>query len=108
MKKTQQLLNLSSQLTEVAEEMNEKRIVIETLSDALEQENIRIITSSIADETEFNDVKEDVTIVHKATRKLGQRFFNLFKITFTVQFAGVTLIHWTIPKVTDEGQIINR
>lgn len=108
MKKTEKILELSKQLEQLDAQMTDNRQLTETLSDAMESEYLRVVTSTVDNDEDFEEVKNDVNLVHRATRKIGQRFFNLFRITFTVQFAGVTLIHWTIPKVDDEGQIINR
>ena len=106
MKKTEKLVELSKQLEMLDEQMKENRILTESLTDAMIVENANVIKSSMEDDSDIEEVQEEVKGVHKLTRKVGQRFFNLFKVTFTVQFAGVTLIHFTIPKVNDDGQII--
>ena len=106
MKKTEKLLELSKQLEMLDEQMKENRLLTETLTDAMTVENANVIKASMEDDSDIEEVQEEVKGVHKLTRKVGQRFFNLFKVTFTVQFAGVTLIHFTIPKVNDDGQII--
>lgn len=106
MKKTQKLLELGSQLEQLDEQMKESRLLTESLVDTMEVEMANVIVKSMEDESDIEEVQEEVKGIHKVTRKIGQRFFNLFKVTFTVQFAGVTLIHWTIPKVSDDGQVI--
>ena len=106
MKKTEKLLELSKQLEMLDEQMKENRLLTETLTDAMTVENANVIKASMEDDSDIEEVQEEVKGVHKLTRKVGQRFFNLFKVTFTVQFAGVTLIHFTIPKVNDDGQIV--
>ena len=108
MKKTEKILELSKQLEHLDAQMTENRQLTESLTDAMESEYLSVVTSTIDSDEDFEEVKKDVNLVHRATRKIGQRFFNLFKITFTVQFAGVTLIHWTIPKVDDDGQVITK
>lgn len=71
--------------------------------------NRRIIFESVQ-----NDVSPDsdsVKIVnskHSSMRRIGQKFLNLFRISFTVEFAGVVLINFTIPKVDSEGKFISR
>ena len=106
MKKTEKLLELSKQLEMLDEQMKENRLLTETLTDAMTVENANVIKASMEDDSDIEEVQEEVKGVHKLTRKVGQRFFNLFRVTFTVQFAGVTLIHFTIPKVNDDGQIV--
>lgn len=106
MKKTEKLIELSKQLEALDEQMTENRLLTESLVDTMVVENANVIKATMEDESDFEEVQEDVKGVHKLTRKIGQRFFNLFKVTFTVQFAGVTLIHFTIPKVNDDGQAI--
>ena len=108
MKKTEKLIELSKQLEALDENMKENRLLTESLTEAMEVEMANVIVKSMEDESDITEVQEEVKGIHKVTRKIGQRFFNLFKITFTVQFAGVTLIHWTIPKVDDDGQVISK
>ena len=106
MKKTEKLIELSRQLEMLDEQMKENRMLTESLTDAMTVEHANVIKASMEDDSDIDEVQEEVKGVHKLTRKVGQRFFNLFKVTFTVQFAGVTLIHFTIPKVNDDGQIV--
>lgn len=48
------------------------------------------------------DVVQRFNLKSKTMRRLGQKFLNLFRITFTVEFAGVMLINFTIPKLNDD------
>lgn len=109
MKRTEKLMQFKDALEQLDEQMKENRMLTESLVDAMEVENYRVITSSLdsTDEEEVKQDVEDVNLIHKATRKIGQRFFNLFKVTFTVEFAGVRLIHWTIPRIDDNGNAVN-
>lgn len=40
-------------------------------------------------------------------RRFGSKFLNLFKIEFTISFAGVTIFHFVIPKVDSNLTIKN-
>ena len=103
---TEKLIELSKQLEALDEQMKENRLLTESLTDAMTVEHANVIKATMEDDSDFDEVEQEVKGIHKVTRKIGQRFFNLFKVTFTVQFAGVTLIHFTIPKVNDDGQAI--
>lgn len=107
MKKTEKLSQLTKQLEQLDEQMTDNRLLTQSLVDAIMVENANVIKSSIEDESDFEEVQNDVSLIHKATRKIGQRFFNLFKVTFIVEFAGIPLIHFTIPKINDDGKAIN-
>lgn len=73
---------------------------IESNVDELESLGLKIMSDVVNEgETEENKVAmSDMNVKGRIMRNIGHRFFNLFKVTLTVSFAGVTLIHFTIPK----------
>ena len=102
MKKYEKLEKLGKEIEELGNSINESRTQLESLVDLAEVENAEVIKASVEDPSDIEEVSEKVRGIQKVTRKVGQRFFNLFKVTFTVQFAGVTLIHFTIPRISTE------
>lgn len=73
---------------------------LEEVSDTLENLGLSIMSDVINEgETEENkEAMKEMNVKGKIMRGIGQKFFNLFKVQLTVSFAGVTLIHFTIPK----------
>lgn len=73
---------------------------LEQVSDNLEQLGLMIMSDVVEEgETAENmEAIKEMNVKGKIMRGIGQKFFNLFKVTLTVSFAGVTLIHFTIPK----------
>lgn len=107
MKKLEKLNSMVEQLRQLDDELEVKRSQIEQLSDDMEVETANLVRSSFDDmaEEEIEEFNKTAVATSKLTRRIGQGFFNLFKVTFTVQFAGVTLIHFTIPKVDKDGNV---
>lgn len=96
-KDLEQFMELSQRLEEVS---NVDVEIIESVTDELETKGLEIM-SQVVNEDETEEIKQamnEMNLKAKAMRGIGQRFFNLFKVTLTVSFAGVTLIHFTIPK----------
>ena len=80
-----------------------------SLVDETEKDNYSVIKDVIANNIPPKDeINQKVNIAQRTVRKVGNRFLNLFKITFTVEFAGTTLIHWTIPRIDENGNTFNR
>lgn len=50
-------------------------------------------------------VGQDIVNGGNFLRRIGSKFLNLFKIEFTITFAGVTLVHLEIPKIDNNLQI---
>ena len=90
-------MELSQRLEEVSNIDVES---IESVTDELETKGLEIMSQVVnEDETEENkQAMDEMNVKAKVMRGIGQKFFNLFKVTLTVSFAGVTLIHFTIPK----------
>lgn len=70
----------------------------------LEQETSKEFTKAIvlASKEEIKPTDEDGEKIVKfgtIIRRFGNKLLNLLKIEFSVSFAGVTLIHFTIPKI---------
>lgn len=107
MKKLEKLNSIAEQIKQIDEDFETNRNLLEQLSEDMEVETANLVRSSFEDmaEEEIEEFNESAKKTSKLTRRIGQGFFNLFKVTFTVQFAGVTLIHFTIPKVDKDGNI---
>lgn len=107
MKKLEKLNNYVEQIRKIDEDFESNRNLLEQLSEDMEVETANLVRSSFEDmaEEEIEAFNETAKSTSKLTRRIGQGFFNLFKVTFTVSFAGVTLIHFTIPKVDKDGNV---
>lgn len=83
-----------------------KNIDFESLLDCVTQSEINsrdFIAESINSNLDpTSDEVQHFNLRSKTMRRIGQKFLNLFRITFTVEFAGVMLINFTIPKLNGD------
>ena len=107
MKTQEKFENLANEIENIDNEFDVKKL--EKLADETESELRDLVIDTVNRNADPSDVVvQSVNSKTKVMRKIGQKFFNLFKITFTVEFAGVVLVHFTIPKVDEFGNKINR
>ena len=79
------------------------------LVDDYERLNRKIIFDSVQKDISPESVSfKKLNKRYSGMRVIGRKFLNLFRISFTVEFAGVVLINFTIPKVDSEGNFIKR
>lgn len=84
---------------------------VENLTLSVEESN-REFTKNIIEASEKQITPEDedgkkLIDFGNMLRKLGYKLLNLLHIEITCSFAGVTLFHWSIPKVED-GQCVEK
>ena len=89
------------------EELSSRFETLDFDIDDLEKETSKEFTAAIvkAAKDEVKPTDEDGEKIVKfgtIIRNFGNRLLNLLKIEFSVSFAGVTLIHFTIPKIENK------
>lgn len=87
-------------------EENTSNINFDNLLDCVTKSEIDSRDFIVKSINENKDPKSDevqhFNLRSKSMRKIGSKFLNLFRITFTIEFAGVMLVNFTIPKITDD------
>lgn len=100
------LLDVNEKLIKQFEDENFNFLELER--DVEEHSNLmktEIFNAVEKNEDKDSEIGKNILKTQKSMRKIGTKFLNLFKITFSVEFAGVTLIYFTIPKVDSDGNI---
>lgn len=101
--KTQKFEQSFSQVEETT-----KNIDFENLLDCVTRSEINsrdfIVQSINSNKDPHSDEVQHFNLRSKTMRKIGKKFLNLFRITFTVEFAGVMLINFTIPKFNNDEE----
>lgn len=106
MEKLKNLLNLNEQIQNIDNEQFE--LLIDNLNDIVDKHEFAM-RDVIVDSIQRNAKHDDDAVIavnekSKLMRILGNKFLNLFRISFTVEFAGVMLINFTIPKLNSNGK----
>lgn len=106
MEKLNNLLELNEQIKNIDNEQFE--LLITNLNEIVDKHEFAM-RDVIVDSIHRNAKPDDESIIavnekSKLMRILGNKFLNLFRISFTVEFAGVMLINFTIPKLDSNGK----
>lgn len=100
----QDLEVLSQKIKSVDSEIGEKSTELQSLVEKMQVDNYQTIVEAIKPEHDDDETREKISGIHKLTRNVGRRFFNLFRVTFSVEFAGVQLIYFQIPKLKSDEE----
>lgn len=101
LKQLDSLESLGNEIVTLNKEFDDNSLKLQTLVDKMQVDNYRTIVEAVKPEHDSDETREKISGIHKLTRNVGRRFFNLFRVTFSVEFAGVQLIYFQIPKLKE-------
>ena len=103
-KQLESLEVLSQSIKKIDDDFKGTTTELQSLVEKMQVDNYATIVEAIKPENDNEETRTKIGAVHKLARNVGRRFFNLFRVTFSVEFAGVQLIYFQIPKLGQDEE----